>query len=253
MKKQKQILGMVLAVCLMLTSYIPVKATETSEKNIQEKSGRNLSEEISFIQQSDYKYDVETGAYYFKKKSINKEMQKTVFAEKTGKKEEILVLIPYTVEAKENLPKIIKDVKIMRASGGSNTKYGTDSAGCVSATLTVSYDSYTKNGKEYAFLKNVSGGFTGAGSGNIIASGVSVVGNNVTYGQSGINTSGLFKSQSKTYNIGNSSRSFSVSPPSNWVAVASESQVAKVGATYTITLKRGTGNWNCTIVNNLSF
>lgn len=156
-------------------------------------------------------------------------------------------IIPVTDEAKENLKLAVEKV---RSSGGTTTLTDSDTAGCVSAYCTISWDSYTSNNRKYLYLTGISGGYTAEGSGSYIASGISVSEQTVTFGQSGFSTDGNTVTQNTTKNIGTSSRSFSYSIPSDWKPIAEDGKYAIMGANYIITLKRGTSTWTCDILNN---
>lgn len=207
-----------------------------------------LLDVIMKIQKGELKYDASNGAYTFTLKEKVKQVTRsngTAIIKKTT-----YAIIPITDEARSHLPEYIGE---LRSSGGNNTKYGTDSAGTVDAYVTVYYDTTTINEKEYVYLTKISGGYSADDSGSIISGGITVSGHSVTYGQTGISTDGKGKAQNTSHNIGNSNRSFNITPPSSWIPVAAESQIAAVGANYIITLTRGNGSWKCEIINNLSF
>jgi len=207
-----------------------------------------LLDVIMKIQKGELKYDASNGAYTFTLKEKVKQVTRsngTATIKKTT-----YAIIPITDEARSHLPEYIGE---LRSSGGNNTKYGTDSTGTVDAYVTVYYDTTTINEKEYVYLTKISGGCSADGSGSIISGGITVSGHSVTYGQTGIGTAGKGKAQNTSHNIGNSNRSFNITPPSSWIPVAAESQIAAVGANYIITLTRGSGSWKCEIINSLSF
>lgn len=163
------------------------------------------------------------------------------------KVQETYTIIPMTDEAKENLKIAVENV---RSSGGTTTLTDSDTAGCVSAYCTISWNSYTSNNREYLYLTSISGGYTAEGSGSYIASGVSVSEQTVTFGQSGFSADGNTVTQNTTKNIGTTARSFSYSIPSDWEPIAEDGKYAIMGANYVITLKRGTSTWTCDILNN---
>lgn len=209
-------------------------------------------EKVKIIQDGECTYDTVNGSFTF-----TTVQEVPVLYSFRGAQKEIIktsyIIIPVTEEAKVKLPQRINEIKVSRGSGGANTVFGTDTAGCVDANLTITYDYQTSAGKEYVYLKKVNGGYSADGRESIISGGVTVSGNKVTYGQSGVGMDGRNKTQNKTYTVGNNNRSFSITPPSSWVPVAAESEVTTVGANYVITLTRGSGSWKCEVINNLSF
>lgn len=238
----------ILTICLALATVIsmfPMTASASENNEISD------TEKTKIIQQGEVNYNTADGSYTFTlvESTNNANNTRSSITEFTST---TLIIIPVTEEADENLPELINELRAARA-GGSNTVYDSDAAGCVSASLTINYSTTTTNGKDYVSLTSISGGYTADGTGSIISGGVLVSSNSITYGASGVTTSGKKVTQSKTYDPGKASRSFSITPPSTWVSVAAESEVAVVGANYTITLKRGTGSWTCYLENNLSF
>ncbi len=244
---KKKLLGFVSALLLVMSLFVfPVFAQTTNYSDTL-----TDIEKIELIQYGDCTYDAANGTYTFTMQQNTPALRSANIGDRKIVQTSYII-IPITEDAKKNLPIAIKEIKL-RGSGGENTVFGSDSAGCVDASLTITYDQKTKNGKDYVYLKNINGGYSAEGRGSNVGSGVSVTGNSVSYGQSGIDMNGRAKSQNKMYSVGTSNRNFSITPPSSWVPVAGESNVATVGATYTIKLKRGSSSWNCLITNNLSF
>ena len=253
----KKILSICLSIIIM--SVLPVNTYAAQNKDLSDE------EKTRVIQLGDMIYDSSAGSYTFVlNETADSKSVSRVKSSITECKSTTLVLVPITEEAEETLLELINNIKTTNIVGnsnysvnararGSNMIYDSDSAGCLSAYLTVQYSKTTLYGKEYVSLTGVSGGYTADGSGARLSSGVSVASQSVVYGASGIGINGRMAVQRNTYNPGRTIRSFSIVPPSNWVAVAAESEVTMIGANYTITLRRGTGSWTCYLENNLSF
>ncbi len=158
-----------------------------------------------------------------------------------------LIIIPVTEEGEKNLENILA-----ARANNSTTLYQSDAAGCLTANLTIYWAVGTANNRETALLKSINGGFSAQGSGSYVGSNVYITSQEVTLGTTGFSPNGL-KQQAVTYNPSVSTRSFSYNAPSSWVPVFTESEVAEVGAYYSITLTRGSSSWLCSISNNVKF
>lgn len=158
-----------------------------------------------------------------------------------------LIIIPVTKEGEKNLESILT-----ARVNNSTTLHQSDAAGCLTANLTIYWAVGNANNKETAILKSINGGFSAQGSGSYVGSNVYITNQEVTLGTTGFSPNG-FKQQSITYNPSISTRSFSYNAPSNWTPVYAESEIAEVGAYYSITLTRGSSSWRCSISNNVGF
>ncbi len=156
-------------------------------------------------------------------------------------------LIPLTDEAKENLEKIF----LAERSGGNKELTDSDAAGCLTAYSIINWKDISVNERDYVYLTSVSGGYSAAGSGSYISSGVSVSEQYINIGQSGFTTGGA-KSQAISCDLDTKERSYSYDSSDwpEWLPVESTSGSSVMGTYYVITLKRGTDEWSCIISNN---
>lgn len=156
-------------------------------------------------------------------------------------------LIPLNETAEEELAAAYQTAR----SGGSKELTNNDSAYYVSAYTVISWEDVTVNSREYVTLTGVSGGYTAQGSGSYIASGVTVDSHTVTIGQSG-KTLNNTNNSTISDSLSTSARTFSYSSSTfaDWDPVWKTDSYTIMGATYVITLKRGTSTWTCEIVNN---
>lgn len=202
------------------------------------------SEMIKVMTQGNCEYDPRSNSYKFLLcEKINKDTEK----------QDVYQIIPYTKKAEKKLSDYYHQAMISRISGNHNTVYNSDSAGCVTAHLTIYYSYSTIKGNRYVRLNGINAGYKAGGAAAYVGSNVYVDGNSVVCGQTGKASDGSVETnQRKKYTFSKSLRSFTTTTPSTWKPVTAV-YYSNVGANYTITLKRGSGIWKCVVYNNLTF
>lgn len=126
--------------------------------------------------------------------------------------------------------------------GGTSTKNATDNSISVKIILTVNY---IITGNSVKMTKITSKLITCNGSTTSnVGSGVFIISNNLTYGQ----IDAAHSKQNKSITLPNNACTNTYTP-SNWSAVSTSAGV--VGATHSVTLRRGNSKWYLTLTNNI--
>lgn len=138
------------------------------------------------------------------------------------------------------------------ANGGSLERSKSDGSYSATITTRVYYTEYEQNGKQYYGVDKAVGNLEGDGTGSYLGSNVYIVDNYATIGQEGYVPNGTVHSSSHTYNLSNSTRSWTYSTPSSWKNYpVADSSSNHAGANYFITLQRGSKSWELKLSNDV--
>ena len=167
------------------------------------------------------------------------------------------LVVPLSEEYYQTLHELVKSRQEMtRAGSHSATTTQVDTSYSFSISLTATAVSNTINGMDYWKLSSVSCTITGASgtSGNYMGSGVYVLIQNLTAGNSGFSPSAGYVQRVGYRTYGGTARSWTYSTPSSWEYVDNQ-YMCIIGASVAITAQRGasgTGSsWTTTVSANI--
>lgn len=211
-----------------------------------------------FFEVADY-YEDEDGVLVFQRVQENDDsgLMRTNANEKAYVSD-VVCVFDMTEDEKEELLRYVENVKMEQTSGvatyGSRYDYEWDSSGGCKAYSTVYFTRTTSNGSNFIEVTKVTGGFVGGSgtTGSVVGSGVVVVAQDVTIGQTGKPEGKALRTQQVNYTIANSTRSWT-KYPGDWYPVQEGVVGTHVGATYYIELRRGTSTstWSIELVNHV--
>lgn len=186
-----------------------------------------------FIKGAEYHQDVE-GNFIFEKETVIDNL----FSDEKEVCKETLAIIPLNGIISRNIK---RDIALFSSANGSIDVDDWDPSGAIQAHLIVKYKIIEKDGNEFVKMTSI------RGKHSKISSGVRVKSQEVEYGSVGFYPGG-FQEKRATYKPRSSS--WTKRPPSSWKPVYT-SESCTVGAQYTLTVGRGSDEWDFTIENNI--
>lgn len=221
-------------------------------------STSDIAEEFDdkFLKEADFYEDAE-GNFVFTKTSKENSVLTRSGAGANEYISDCVVLVGETEEVKKEIEEDIYKLKSgisPLSSGGNNYAYAWDGSGASKIYTRVYYTVSTISGNDYYEITKVTGGFTGGSgtSGAVVGSGVTVRSQSLSIGQTGRSANEGMKTGQKRYiNLSTSSRSWTQTVPSSWVAVNGDITPCLVGATLTVYFGRGDSTWSATVKNNI--
>lgn len=220
-----------LLIALLLSS-IPVQAEENGNGS---KELKDLFLESTFEEKTEdgcYIYSVEyvpndNNLYRASSNQQNsRQMAKTTF-----------MIVPNNEEDEEIWDAAVEQTRA--SSGGNKGAYAWDSTGGVKIFSTIYYSESVSYDRTYTHLDKITGGYEKADRS------LSVVSQEITYG-----ATQPYLVQTKVENV--TGTSWTIIPPSSWEAIDTSQTLARIlGVNSYVTIKRNSGSWTVTLLNNL--